>query len=129
MVNENIHLKERIDELAANERCLIELNKKLQAKLEEHEYPSKRSDSSSSNSSSETVITTTSHTRRIQDLGRQIEILKSDYADLQEKYDYEKHELQTMIEQLREDVIELDKIRQLYIGKRKSVFLVYAFIS
>ncbi|CAF4881708.1 unnamed protein product, partial [Rotaria sp. Silwood2] len=45
----------------------------------------------------------------------QVETLEKDYSDLQEKYEYEKHELQTMLEQLREDVIELDKSKQFYI--------------
>ncbi|CAF5161530.1 unnamed protein product, partial [Rotaria magnacalcarata] len=40
--------------------------------------------------------------------------LKTSYADLEEKYEYEKHELQTMIEQLREEVIETDKMKQFY---------------
>ncbi len=62
------------------------------------------------------------HREQIRNLTNQIEKLKKDYADLEEKYDYEKHELQTMIEQLREDVIDLDKTKQLYIGKRIKYF-------
>jgi hypothetical protein len=47
----------------------------------------------------------------------QIEILKKDYKDLQDKTDYEKQELYIIIEQLREDVYDKDKTKQLYIGK------------
>jgi hypothetical protein len=50
-------------------------------------------------------------------LTNQIELLKKDYSDLQDKSDYEKHELCTIIEQLREDVNDIDKTKQLYIGK------------
>lgn len=54
---------------------------------------------------------------KYQDLTRQLEILKSDNADLQEKYDYEKHELQAMIEELRDQVITLESTKQVNIGK------------
>jgi hypothetical protein len=50
-------------------------------------------------------------------LTNQIELLKKDYSDLQDKSDYEKQELCTIIEQLREDVNDIDKTKQLYIGK------------
>ena len=45
------------------------------------------------------------------------EKLKNDLSEIQEKQEYEKQELYTVIEQLREDVNELDKTKQLYIGK------------
>jgi len=53
---------------------------------------------------------------QIHSLTKEIEKLKKDYANLEEKYDYEKHELQTIIQQLREDIVDLDKTKQLYIG-------------
>lgn len=81
-------------------------------------YPSKRSESSSSSSSSsnETVITTSVHMEQIRKLTTLNEKLKVDLSDLEEKHEYEKQELYTMIEQLREDVNELDKTKKLYIG-------------
>ncbi|CAF4544998.1 unnamed protein product, partial [Rotaria sp. Silwood2] len=115
LINENIRLKERIDEFLSNEKRFIEINEELQRKLQDYEFPSKRSYSSSSSSSNETVITTSIHMEKIKELTNQVETLEKDYSDLQEKYEYEKHELQTMLEQLREDVIELDKSKQFYI--------------
>jgi flagellar capping protein FliD len=53
---------------------------------------------------------------QIHSLTKEIEKLKKDYENLEEKYDYEKHELQTIIQQLREDIVDLDKTKQLYIG-------------
>ena len=58
------------------------------------------------------------HREQIRNLTNQIEKSNRDYKDLEEKYDYEKHELQTMIEQLREDIIDFDKTKKLYLGKR-----------
>ena len=107
IVNENVLLKERIDEL--NQR------------IQDYQHQSKRSDSisssSSSNSSSETVITTGVHMEQIRRLTNQIENLKKDQSDQIEKFEYEKQELNTIVEQLREDVKDLDQTKQLYIGK------------
>ncbi|UJR37060.1 hypothetical protein I4U23_029765 [Adineta vaga] len=117
IIHENIHLKQRIDEFVLNEQHLIALNEDLQRKIQGREYKSnhrERSDSYSSTSTDETVITKSTPTEQIRNLTNQIENYKREYADLEEKYDYEKHELQTMIEQLREDVIDLDKTKQLY---------------
>ncbi|CAF4682471.1 unnamed protein product, partial [Rotaria sp. Silwood1] len=118
LINENIRLRTLIDEFESNEKHLIELNEELQRKLQDYGYSSKRTESSSSSSSSsssnETVITTSIHMEKIKELTNQIEILKRNYTDLEEKYEYEKHELQTMLEELREDVIELEKTKQLY---------------
>jgi len=55
---------------------------------------------------------------QIRKLTNQIETLQRDYTDLQEKYEYEKQELNTIIEQLREDVSDVDKTKQLYMGKK-----------
>ena len=55
---------------------------------------------------------------QIHSLTKQIDKLKKDYANLKEKYDYERQELQSVIEQLREDIIDLDKTKQLYIGMK-----------
>ena len=53
---------------------------------------------------------------QIHSLTKEIDKLKKDYAKLEEKYEYERQELQTVIEQLREDIVDLDKTKQLYIG-------------
>ncbi len=106
----------------------MELNEELQRKIQDYERRLTRSDSSSSSSSSsssiKTVITPNIDKEQNRNLSNQIEILKKDYADLQEKYDYEKHELQTMIEQLREDVIDLDTTKRLYNGRNIIYFLL-----
>jgi DNA repair exonuclease SbcCD ATPase subunit len=118
-------LKERIDEFVSNEKHLIELNKELERQIEEYKYKSKRSESSSSSSSSssnETVITTSNRTEQTQNLNKEVEQLKNNYSDLEEKYEFEKHELQTIIEQLREDIIDLDKTKQLYTSKYFFLF-------
>jgi len=128
IINENIRLKGRIDEFVSNEKHLVELNEELQRKIQDYERRLTRSDSSSSSSSSsssiKTVITPNIDKEQNRNLSNQIEILKKDYADLQEKYDYEKHELQTMIEQLREDVIDLDTTKRLYNGRNIIYFLL-----
>ena len=128
IINENILLKERINEYVYKEKQLREINDELKYKIEEYEYKLKRCDSSSSSSSSnETVITTSVHTEQIRKLTNQIELLKKDYFDLQEKSDYEKQELYAIIEQLREDLNDLDTTKQLYLGKNSS-FLHFFYI-
>jgi dynactin complex subunit len=112
LVNENHHLKERIDEFASNEKNLIEINEELQRKIQELT----RKDSTKSD---EVAITNSVHMEQIHSLTKEIEKLRKDYANLQEKYEYEKQELQTIIQQLREDIVDLDKTKQLYIGKMK----------
>lgn len=77
---------------------------------------SSSSSSSSSGSSSETVIIASVHMEQIRKLTSQVENLRKENADLIEKFDYEKQELYTIIEQLRDDVQELDKTKELYIG-------------
>ena len=62
---------------------------------------------------------------QIHTLAEEIEKIKKDYTNLEEKYDYEKHELQTIIEQLREDIVDLDKTKQLYIGKKSIYFFLF----
>jgi predicted nucleic acid-binding Zn-ribbon protein len=62
---------------------------------------------------------------QINSLTKEIEKLKRDYVNLEEKYDYEKQELQTIIEQLREDIVDLDKTKQLYIGKKFNFLFQY----
>lgn len=113
LIDENQHLKARIDEFASNEKNLIEVNEDLQRQI--HELTHKESIQSD-----ETLITNSIHMEQINTLTKEIERLKKEYSDLQEKYDYEKHELQTVIEQLREDIIDLDKTKQLYIGMRNQ---------
>ena len=112
-------LKERLNEYAANEKHLTDSNEELRRKLQDYEQQrTKRSGSSSSSSSStETVITTSVHMKQIQILSREKEQLKKDYSELEEKYEYEKHELQAIVEQLREDIIDLEKTKQFHEGK------------
>ncbi|CAF1243822.1 unnamed protein product [Adineta ricciae] len=117
IIQENVHLRERIDEFALNEQQFVALNEELQRKVSQYEEELKhrRSDSESSTSSNETVIRKGGgQTEPARNLTSQIETLKREYTDLEEKYDYEKRELQAMIEQLREDVIELDTTKELY---------------
>lgn len=125
IINENILLKERINEYIFKEKQLREINDELIHKVEQ--YQLKRSDSSSSSSggSNETVITASVHMEQIRKLTIQMEQLKKDYNDLEDNHNYEKQELQTIIEQLREDVNELDKTKQLYIG---IILLVFYFV-
>jgi predicted nucleic acid-binding Zn-ribbon protein len=53
---------------------------------------------------------------QIRKLTNQNEKLKKDLSDLEAKHEYEKQELYSIIEQLREDVNELDQTKKLYIG-------------
>jgi predicted nucleic acid-binding Zn-ribbon protein len=115
LLNENHHLKERIDEFASNEKNLIELNEDLQRQIQELTHQNNPS-------SNEAAITNSVHMEQIHSLTKEMQKFKKDYANLEEKYDYEKHELQTIIEQLREDIVDLDKTKQLYIGKREFDF-------
>ncbi|CAF3549990.1 unnamed protein product [Adineta steineri] len=117
LVQENTRLKERIDEFIFNEKNLTELNEDLQRRIQEYEYRLQRHDSSSSSStnSGETVITTSTHMETLRNLTNEADASQRKYEELEEKYEYEKQELQTMIEQLREDVIDLDKTKHLYI--------------
>jgi len=121
LINENQHLKERIDEFASNEKNLIEINEELQHQIQELT----RKDRTSSD---DVAITNSIHMEQIHSLTKEIEKLKNDYENLKEKYDYEKQELQTIIEQLREDIVDLDKTKQLYIGKKKN-FLFFLNIN
>jgi dynactin complex subunit len=111
LVNENHHLKERIDEFASNEKNLIEINEELQRQIQELKHQD-------NTKLDEGTITNSIHMEQIHSLTKEIEKLRKDYANLHEKYEYEKQELQTIIEQLREDIIDLDKTKQLYIGKK-----------
>ncbi|CAF4587858.1 unnamed protein product, partial [Rotaria sp. Silwood1] len=108
LINENHHLKERIDEFASNEKNLIQINEELQRQI--HELTHK-----DTMNSDETIITNSIHMEQINSLTKENEQLKKNYSNLHEKYDYEKHELHTIIEQLREDIVDLDKTKQLYI--------------
>ncbi len=128
LINENQHLKERIDEFASNEKNLIEINEELQHQIQELT----RKDRTSSD---DVAITNSIHMEQIHSLTKEIEKLKNDYENLKEKYDYEKQELQTIIEQLREDIVDLDKTKQLYIGKKKyflffslNINLIFVFL-
>lgn len=97
-----------------------ELNQTLTEQVEQYQSKNRESlisnSSSSSGSSTETVIITSVHMEQIRKLTSQVETLRKENADLIEKFDYEKQELYTIIEQLREDVHELDKTKELYIG-------------
>ncbi|CAF4783956.1 unnamed protein product, partial [Rotaria sp. Silwood2] len=108
LISENHHLKERIDEFASNEKNLIQINEELQRQI--HELTHK-----DTINCDETIITNSIHMEQMHSLTKEIEQFKKNYSDLQEKYDYEKHELHTIIEQLREDIVDLDKTKQLYI--------------
>jgi len=91
LIDENRCLKERIDEYATNEKRLIEINEDLQRQVRE-------------------LTTKVDHVK-------EIEQRRLDYDSLYEKYEYEKQELQTIIEQLREDIVDLNKTKQLPIGE------------
>lgn len=98
-----------------------EANQTLTQQLDQYQSKNRESlgsnsSSSSSGSSTETVIITSVHMEQIRKLTSQVEHLRKENADLIEKFDYEKQELYTIIEQLRDDVQELDKTKELYIG-------------
>ena len=125
-----MQLKERLNEHASNEKKLTDVNEELQRKVQEYEHRPRRSGSSSSSSSSstETVITTSVHMEQIRTLTKEKEQLKKEYSDLEEKYDYEKHELQAIVEQLREDIIDLEKTKHFHEGKWPTrCFLAHNF--
>ncbi|CAF1468565.1 unnamed protein product, partial [Rotaria sordida] len=107
LIDEIHHLKERIDEFASNEKNLIQINEELQQQI--HELTHKDNDKDGA------MITNSIHMEQINSLTKETEQLKKDYYDLQEKYNYDKHELHSIIEQLREDIVDLDKTKQLYI--------------
>lgn len=111
-IKENIRLRERIDELIANERSLIQVIEDMKRKNQGLEDSSKRTYSNSSSSSNETVVTPNIHVEKINELTDQVTTLKNKYSELEERYEYEKTELQTMIEQLREDLIEAENTKQ-----------------
>ena len=119
VVRDNARLKQRIDEFASHEKRLLELNASLQRQVDECEHQRSRSGSSSSSSggSNETVISTSVYIEQIRNLNVDNEQLKKDYEDLREKYDYEKTELQTIVEQLREDNSELARLKQMRASK------------
>ena len=58
------------------------------------------------------------YVEQIRNLNVDNDQLKKDYEDLREKYDYEKTELQTIVEQLREDNSELARLKQMRASKR-----------
>lgn len=93
LLNENQNLKDRIDEFVANEQNLIRLNEELQEQLQRMNNEQ---------------IDRTIHLE-------QIEQLKSDLNELTERYQQEKRQDERLIEQLREDIVDLDKTKQLYI--------------
>lgn len=98
-------MKERIDEFASNEKNLIELNEDLQRQI--HQLTHKE----------EIGITNSIHMEQINSLNKELEQLRKDYADLDEKFHTEQQQAQGIIDQLREDIGDLDKTKQLYIGK------------
>lgn len=77
--------------------------------------------------SDDVAIKNSVHMEQINSLTKDIEKLRKDYINLQDKYEYEKQELQSIIQQLREDIIDLDKTKQLYIGKKKKITINYYY--
>lgn len=108
---------------------LKDINQTLTEQIQSKNRESSGSSSSSSASSSETVIITSVHMEQIRKLTNQIENLRKENSDLIEKFDYERQEFYTIIEQLREEVHELDKTRQLYIGTFCSSFDLLILLS
>lgn len=113
-MNENEHLKERIDEFASNEKNLIELNEDLQRQIQELTNENSRDDRTHSNA---IAISNSIHMEQIQALNKEIEHLRKALNDLQDKSRCEREESQRIISGLRDDIIDLDKTKQLYIGK------------
>ena len=110
LINENQNLKERIDEFVANEKNLIEINEDLQRQLQEL----KQQENIESN---QATLTQSIHIEQITTLQKQIEQWKKSFDSLQDEYLEHQQESQRIIEQLREDIVDLDKTKQLYIGK------------
>ena len=121
IINENFRLKERVNDYLFKIKQLKDINQTLTEQIQSKNRESSSS-SSSSASSSETVIVTSVHMDQIRKLTHQIENLRKENVDLIEKFDYERQEFYTIIEQLREEVHELDKTKQLYIGMFYSSF-------
>ena len=103
-------MKERIDEFASNEKNLIEVNEDLQRQI--HQLTHKER-----SEHDEISITNSIHMEQINSLTKELEQLRKDYADLDEKFHSEQQQAQGIIDQLREDIGDLDKTKQLYIGK------------
>lgn len=108
LIDENFHLKQRIDEFVANEKNLIEINEELQRQLQqlkEHEN----------------TITKTVHIEQITTLQKEIEHWKQEYELLQQQHQSHQEQSKKLIDQLREDIVDLDKTKQLYIGKLNKI--------
>ena len=118
-------MKERIDEFAANEKNLIELNEDLQNQLQQLRH------NHGTESDETTTITKSIHMEQLNSLTKELELLRRDYADLVVKYQNETQDLQSTIVQLREDIVDLDNTKQLYIGMHRCVgdVLVHLLVS
>ena len=112
-------MKERIDEFAANEKNLIELNEDLQNQLQQLRQ-SHGTDTDEATTTT-TTITKSIHMEQLNSLAKELELTRKDYADLEAKFQDETQELQNTIVQLREDIVDLDNTKQLYIGKDRCV--------
>ena len=110
-------MKERIDEFAANEKNLIELNEDLQNQLQQL----RQSHGTDTDEAATTTITKSIHMEQLNSLAKELELMRKDYADLEAKFQDETQELQNTIVQLREDIVDLDNTKQLYIGKDRCV--------
>ena len=110
LLNENHHLKERIDEFASNEKNLIEVNEDLQRQIQQLNQKER-------SEHEEISITNSIHMEQINSLNQEIERFRKDYVDLKEKFHADQHQSQKIIDQLREDIVDLDKTKQLYIGE------------
>ena len=116
LLNENEHLKERIDEFVSNEKNLIELNEDLQRQIHELNQQIDQYTHQDRTNSNEITVSNSIHMEQIQTLNKELEQLRRANNDLQEKSRCEREDFQTTIRQLREDIVDLDKTKQLYIG-------------
>ena len=108
-------MKERIDEFAANERNLIELNEDLQNQLQQLRQ------SHGTDTDETTTITKSIHMEQLNSLAKELELTRKDYAELEAKFQDDTEELQHTIVRLREDIVDLDNTKQLYIGNDRCV--------
>ena len=117
LLNENEHLKERIDEFASNETNLIEVNEDLQRQIQDLTRQIDELSREDRTHSNTITISNSIHMEQIQSLNKELEQLRKSSNDLQEKSRSERDEFQRIIARLREDIVDLDKTKQLYIGK------------
>jgi hypothetical protein len=139
LMQENLQLRRQLEQLTSNEQALSKNNVELKKGINEYEGRPKRTESVSSSDSDRstgTVITKSAQRDQIESLTHQLNQSKTQYADLEEKYEYEKHELQCIIQQLREDFIIAEEEKRNSKGKMmrnplqiEGVFLSVAVIE